>query len=762
MSNYNLNTLTDRDFERLANDIISEIENTHVEVFTAGRDGGIDGRFEYDNNNIAIIQAKHYWKSGVKKLLQHCIKTEADKVKKLRPNRYIFVCSSGLTPKNKDTIKDTFSPFILRTGDIYGEDEISSFLDQPNNQKILIKNHKLWLTSANVLLLLQNAGLYNSSAFKLEDIKEKARLYVTTNNHYTAAQRLEKNHCLVITGEPGVGKTTLAEQMCNLLVSQEYRFYEIHDIHEAFEVIANKEKQVFFFDDFLGSNYLDAIDGNSDSKVMQLINIIKRSDDKRFILTSRSSILTQGKNKSVTFQSKNIESEEYTLKIDNLTTVNKAEILYNHIYFSDLAENIYINFFRNKNYRKIINHKNFNPRIIEFITDNKKLKNFNDVTYWNHVMNSLENPSDVWKQAIERQLKPHQRLVLYILCMVDQITEDDLEHLYDNNFSEYKVNSESETPFREAIEVLTGSYIKRSLTKSSVSYSLLNPSLADYLIPKLLSETKVACDLILPLWPIHAPLWKLKRMFGDGYNFKVFREKISKRLLDIIFEANSELQFKDLTYFLIMYVKNQDSNTKTRSKVTSTFIKEINSFGVRSMYYLPIILNILDSKDLALIRAIDWDEMLYNTLIHSADHDDLIDISHVIKKSQKYIENLDEVMHEFSSSVVGYWEDELQNRIDEELTTSILSEYKYDRDDIIDEIGSISDSVCDDILDEYYVTPEVSYFDLSSFIDTEGLYEGLLRLNEGRIINSSLIATPSIQEHESVIDDIFSKELKNR
>src|SRR5690606_19889582 len=118
-----------------------------------------------------------------------------------------------------------------------------------------------------------------------------------------------------------------------------------------------------------GSNFLTAIDAKQDSHIVSFMKRVSKDSLKRFILTTRSNILNQGKRLSEKFEQGNLDRNEYEIKIQSLTEFDRAEILYNHIYFSDLSEGFIHQIYVDKRYRSIISHKNFNPRLIEFITD---------------------------------------------------------------------------------------------------------------------------------------------------------------------------------------------------------------------------------------------------------------------------------------------------------------------------------------------------------------------------------------------------------
>ncbi|MCK5354454.1 MAG: restriction endonuclease [Methyloprofundus sp.] len=120
MTDYDFRSLNDKEFESLSIDILSCHLNTHVERFKSGRDGGVDGRCFTPNNGEVIIQCKHWVKSGLPALLRSIEKTEAAKVRKLKPKRYIFVTSLELSRENKIKMKGLLSPFVLSDSDILG------------------------------------------------------------------------------------------------------------------------------------------------------------------------------------------------------------------------------------------------------------------------------------------------------------------------------------------------------------------------------------------------------------------------------------------------------------------------------------------------------------------------------------------------------------------------------------------------------------------------------------------------------------------
>jgi len=97
MNNYDFSTLNDKEFEQISKDLLNAKFNLNLQSFKSGKDKGIDLRYSTKkNNNSIIVQAKHYSNSKYSDLKYVIKHKELDKVKKLKPKRYILVTSLDL------------------------------------------------------------------------------------------------------------------------------------------------------------------------------------------------------------------------------------------------------------------------------------------------------------------------------------------------------------------------------------------------------------------------------------------------------------------------------------------------------------------------------------------------------------------------------------------------------------------------------------------------------------------------------------------
>ncbi len=397
MPNYDFKSLSDYEFELLVRDLLQEYLKLPLENFTRGRDKGIDLRYSRNKKNNIIVQCKHY--SSFPKLIHHLKKEEIDKVRLLNPGRYIFATSLGLTPSNKDDIANIFHPYIKNFDDILGNSALNKLLGMYSD--VEENNFKLWLTSKAVLDRVLKSDIFDRSNIEIEKIKTKLKLYVPNKSLPKAQKILKKYHYCIIAGLPGIGKTTLAQILLIKYLKKKYKVVKVSkNIDQAWSVVNSSEKIIFYYDDFLGTSILEnKLSKNEDRGILDLIDHVKRSKNKRFLLTTREYILSRSKEIYESFANSDFDNNKCIVDLSDYTYFIRANIFYNHILFSNVPAEFKKSILKNDNYLKVIKHENYNPRIIEWVTDFdriKKIPGINPNNYFENVMHTLsklpENP----------------------------------------------------------------------------------------------------------------------------------------------------------------------------------------------------------------------------------------------------------------------------------------------------------------------------------------------------------------------------------
>ena len=711
MIDYDFSTLNDKEFENLSIDLISKDKNKRFERFKAGKDCGIDGRFYHDDDSQEIIQCKHYLKTGFSGLITSLNKknngiNELDKVKKLNPAKYIFVTSLPLSAENKKTIKDLFDPYIKNDNDIYGQENLNQILG--NHPDIEKRHYKLWLSSTVVLDRIINNAIESRSEFLLEDIKEKSKYYAVTENHQKAIDKLEESHIIIIAGEPGIGKTTLAEHLALWYIEQGFKFYDIENsINEAESIFKKDEKQIFYFDDFLGANYLNAIEDKKDSHIVKFMDRIKKDKTKRFILTSRTNIFNQGLALSDTFKSKNIVNEEFIIKIESLKDINKAYILYNHIWHSNLDEEFIDEIYIDKRYNQIINHKNFNPRLIEFITDIKKIQlgKIEAKNYWEYILDKLNNPQDIWKNTFDKQSDEFNRiLVMLTVFNGNKITEDKLIDSYYKYIELSGLTSSSHTSkeFESIIGEVVKYFLNRNQTYSKkIEYSLFNPSIADFVLNRYKNNLTILKNIYKSLETDKA----LVALFGLNKNDFIKNEDYLMILDLLLNESSIE---KDPDYLIkLNRLAHRTSSLKVKQSLLRILIQKIIN-GEVTTKWIEDFFELVNLFSISQFYVNDFDFFSYLIFYADKDIDDINSLINLYNYFSVQDRNIDRELNEL---ITEYFKEELTNAADS------IYEFDVEFEETMNDEGyfEVIDGEIERIVDDKYSELETNLEYFSGF-----------------------------------------------
>lgn len=495
MPDYNFQTLNDREFEKLTRDLLQEELELTFESFKPGRDGGIDLRHVSPKEDATIVvQAKHWPRSDFKRLFNHLKKDELKKIKKLNPSRYILVTSVEFNPDDKDKIKELLSPYVLSTADIYGRDDVNGLLGKFSD--IETGHSKLWLSSVPVLRRIIDNGIRGRSEFEASKIEKNLSLYVPNQKYSDSLKILNDERFLVIIGEPGIGKTVLARMLVYQLLGDGYKLITVNErVSEAEDLWDPGVKQVFYFDDFLGANYLElAQKQNSDSALVDFITRVKNDPLKRLILTSRTTVLNHAAQVYPRLESPIINLAKHEVKIENYSKLDRAHILYNHLYFLGLPNEYLEKVKEDKNYWKIINHDNYNPRLIEFISDPMRLEGIDPEYYVQFIQDKLDNPIDIWQHPYQHQTDDYCKFLLQTLFSLgEDVDEQDLKKAF-NARLDYEIENngfkrESDV-FALRVKDLLGGFIIANRHGSELIFNFFNPSIVDFLVNMLNKNTE--------------------------------------------------------------------------------------------------------------------------------------------------------------------------------------------------------------------------------------------------------------------------------
>jgi hypothetical protein len=289
---YDFLTLSPDDFQLLVRDLLQAELGVRLETFTQGADQGIDLRHvDPQQGRGLVVQCKRY--KDFSSLFRNLKKSELPKVHRLEPQRYILATSVRMNPQRKAKLLALLRPFCTREDDIMGAEDLNGLIDKyPDVER---RNFKLWLSSALVLDRVLHNGIFGEDEAALTRARERLQRYVKNPSLDRAMSLLESERYCVIAGQPGVGKSTLADVI--ILDYVERQQYEAVQISSSLDEIRTRRnpgrRLIFYFDDFLGKNAVELLTRNEDRRLVDFIDDVRRTPNWRLVMATREYVYNQ-------------------------------------------------------------------------------------------------------------------------------------------------------------------------------------------------------------------------------------------------------------------------------------------------------------------------------------------------------------------------------------------------------------------------------------------------------------------------------------
>lgn len=493
MPEYTFSTLSPHDFELLSRDLLQKEWGKNLESFKSGRDQGIDLRYSKPRRNTKwIVQCKHYRQSGFSSLKNALKTSELPKIAKLKPTRYVVTTSVQLSLPQKNELALALAPHCRGPADILGSEDLNNLLGK--HRDVEQQHFKLWLPSSEVLHRLLHNGVFTQSALEVDDIKRHLSLFVPTDAVQRGLEMLDNHGFCMLTGIPGIGKTTTARILVAHHVHKEWQGICLSSCTtEAFDAFRPDEKQVFFFDDFLGQTSLqEKLLKNEDKQLQQLIHACQKNPGtKRLILTTREHLFEQARQQHEVLARSGITIAACTVELRDYTKRIRAEILVNHLYFYGVTPEVCSEFVASGAARTTLQHEHYNPRIVESMCKMQHYAAVDSSQFGNRFIELLDDPDEIWKHAYRDQLSENARQLLLVFSLLGNNTMVDILKV------EYRQLVEQtgagligfEERFRRSLDELEGCFltVHRNPTTPFISYH--NPSIKDFTDRVLSEET---------------------------------------------------------------------------------------------------------------------------------------------------------------------------------------------------------------------------------------------------------------------------------
>lgn len=611
------NQMEPHEFQRFAVDIIDTREKTHFEVFSEGKDLGIDAYKKTKNGITTIVQAKRT--ENFKDLLKVLKNSELAKIKKLNPDRYILITSSTISKTQKPKIIELLSPYIKNSDDIISKEDLNKYLTKEKYKKIELNYPSLWFNSANTFLKemsdVVNHSIYEESLDELEKVKQSMKNYVIPENFSTIISNLENDRVILIAGNPGIGKTSLGRAIVSYYIIKDYELIYTKEIDKANQVYKRDGKQIFFLDDYWGSSFKDKNYSHiENTKFINFVDKISKTNNKILVITSRDYIIKQVDNDLKRI----LGNKEYLLDIKKISLNLRYKILYKYLSTSNINYS-YIEYIL-ENPEMIIKHNNFNPRIIEMYINSDFHLEVTKYKYLEYLIETLDSPISFLDEVYQKQTKEAQLLLYLMLTIEPPILLEDLEEVYLNILNSSNKNYNNYN-LENIISQLEKNFIRTYyINNKGIVIDFINNSIIDYL-------------------------------YDCKDNFKEFEFDIINNLTyfnQMIFFLKDEDNFWKLPLLPNSYKTIKDkliSDIDNLSIIIGTFYDTIEYYNMTSeeqlIYKLLKLCNI-DDLDKEVIELIIEK---YNQIINALDNkdrtyiyeDNLSELLRIYEKIKKYI-----------------------------------------------------------------------------------------------------------------------------
>ena len=665
---FNYNNLSDYEFEILCKDIMQKKLGKTLQIFARGRDGGIDITDDTISKNV-VVQVKHYINSKYTDLLSS-LKKETTKVKELNPNEYYVCCAVKLTPGNKTEIFDLFSNYMKGSGNILSLSDIEEYLQEPENMDIVRKHYKLWLESTKILSQIINGDIFIDCETFFYNIEKDKNKFVTTSSYEQCIKVLEHERLLMILGMPGTGKTMTTKMLALHYAANGYRLIyttngKLASIKKSLS--CDKEsKEIILLDDCLGQYYFKMKD-TQENELISLIKYVLMHKNKKLIMNSRVTIFNHAKETCIELD-RFIGNEKVKIQYINMNSMrieDKGKIFKNHLYFSDIPHEYYIKILENNNYRWIVTHTNYTPRIIDYVTRKGLCNEISADSYCDYIRECLDNPAEIWSDEYKHRLLAEDRIFLTSLFSLTDVSVDDsaLRRVFNARISHRRDIDITRNVWEEVLQRLEGNFVKIIGNKGIRQIGVINPSVNDFLRNHL-EKNELEVEEIRKNVTEYI---QVERGFGPN-------------MIDIVKNGKAcDLNYshnKERVLVVLSYVGKYEICMETYRKIVHEFLTSLSDMygymkdGISIFSVLPLLFsdsmveyydtyNILSrsvlEKLLSIIEFDDFCQLQQNLKEKGTELIDLIDINVLVScldcAMREYIDSLDRAEY--------YWECDL-------------------------------------------------------------------------------------------------------
>ncbi|MGX9118900.1 nSTAND3 domain-containing NTPase [Mesorhizobium sp. BHbsci] len=337
---YPLHLLGWKAFQDLCVSVAEECLRRPVQSFLpsndAGRDGAFVGRWEGDDPAAgeSTIQCKFTSRQSLN-LTMSSLGEELPKAERLAKKGlakdYIILTNHGVTGESELAIKAAFEGVGVGRCRVFGGDWITRQVRTSSRLRMMVP--RLYgLGSLNDLL---DQRAYAQAQLILSAMGDDLQRLVVTESHRRSVRAISEHNLVLLLGAPAAGKSTIGASIAigaaDIWQSNTIRATSPAEVQRH---LSPEGGQFFWIDDAWGNTQYQRQRAEDWNQVFPLMNGAIRQGT-RFLITSRDYIWKAAKSDLKLASLPVLNKSQVVIDVHELSTPEKAQILYNHIKMGD-------------------------------------------------------------------------------------------------------------------------------------------------------------------------------------------------------------------------------------------------------------------------------------------------------------------------------------------------------------------------------------------------------------------------------------------
>ena len=336
---FELRNLGWNSFQQLCLTIAREVLGQTVESFLDTNDGGRDGAFTgtWKPTGQESLQGQFVIQCKFTSRINHVIcpsdlEDEANKAKRLVEkgycDSYILMTNAGLSGTKAEDIEGLFRNAGVKYFNVFGASWIDQQIRENKHLRMLVPR----VYGLGDLSQILDERAYAQARAILESLREDLAKVVVTDAYRKAITSLDKYGFVLLTGEPAVGKTTIASMLAMAAIDNwNASILKLDDPEKTIEHWNPSEMtQFFWIDDAFGVSQYEAHLVHNWNHILPQMNSMLRKGAK-IVMTSRDYIYHRARKDLKESAFPLLQESQVVIDVHDLSKDEKRQILYNHL-----------------------------------------------------------------------------------------------------------------------------------------------------------------------------------------------------------------------------------------------------------------------------------------------------------------------------------------------------------------------------------------------------------------------------------------------